>query len=521
MASSQPGRSASFPNGQARQEYARDWGNYTTVAGMPNGSGNAVPLGSFFLEAGDTCYLSLNTGEAQYMCISPGSAGTGNAVWVPSSGQGPWSSVLYVDQVRGSDTTGQRGNANRPFATIQAALNAALTDDTVWLAPQRFTLTQALTIPNTIVRLTIMGTTTNPGSNALSAQQPCTIIIGANLNRIDVSTNTALARLSVENLSFANATAGFYSIKADGTTANLTALQIFINNVAGANIFAKRIGAVTGWNCTASGTNVLAGVIAILTAQSLLTGATTFSYDVSTDPAAGGLLLVQNGSTIGALTLTGQPNVVGDQTSTFTSIVGSGLLAPASGKQPAISICGFAGNVDFASAGAELPDTATALTVDFSAARFVTSNGIVTTPATAIKFKVAGAAANAQTVKLNDTITGPGCTITANQGANIVGRGASWPTTTLSTPDASGSITPPQLWGTVSLAAGGTVAHTWAGDLGITGLTRTGVAADSGSLVSKTQGADAVVSVLATTGFTTIATAQAGNTAALWGNIWK
>jgi len=129
--------------------------------------------------------------------------------------------------------------------------------------------------------------------------------------------------------------------------------------------------------------------------------------------------------------------------------------------------------------------------------------------------------ANFQTVRLDAVVSVPGITVTADAKIRITARGADFPQAVYTTPGADGDIIPPYLEGTVDLAAGGTVAHTWAGDLGYVGLVRTGVAPDVALLTSIAQGADAVVSVKAATGFTTIANAVGGNTAANWRVDWK
>jgi len=45
-----------------------------------------------------------------------------------------WSEIVYVNDETGDDTTGERGNPDEPFKTIQAGINAALDDDTVLVA---------------------------------------------------------------------------------------------------------------------------------------------------------------------------------------------------------------------------------------------------------------------------------------------------------------------------------------------------------------------------------------------------
>ena len=45
-----------------------------------------------------------------------------------------WSEIVYVNDETGDDATGERGNPDKPFKTIQAGINAALDDDIVQVA---------------------------------------------------------------------------------------------------------------------------------------------------------------------------------------------------------------------------------------------------------------------------------------------------------------------------------------------------------------------------------------------------
>ncbi len=46
-----------------------------------------------------------------------------------------WGNTVFVDAVNGSDTTGTRGDATKPFLTVNAAKNAATEGDTVFVRP--------------------------------------------------------------------------------------------------------------------------------------------------------------------------------------------------------------------------------------------------------------------------------------------------------------------------------------------------------------------------------------------------
>lgn len=68
------------PSNQTRSQYARDWGNYSTIAECPNaasfaGSTNKI---SGVLEVGDTAWV---TGVGRVFCRSTGTPGALDAVW--------------------------------------------------------------------------------------------------------------------------------------------------------------------------------------------------------------------------------------------------------------------------------------------------------------------------------------------------------------------------------------------------------------------------------------------------------
>jgi len=532
------------PAGQARNAFGRDHGNFATVAAMPNGSGNVLPSATvpYTLEAGDRCYLTLSTGQCEYLCISAGTSGGGDAVWVPSSGQGPWNSVLYVDNVRGSDATGQRGNANRPFATIQAAINAMSQFDTVELAPQAFPITATLTVPASVINGACVGATGFANtlvsfSGAIGATQ----ISSTTVALWNLGANLGLSSWTIANMDLF-ASAGNV-VNADGSSyAQNTYVSggihlincILSSGVGGistkyARIFEMRGGSIAGATIShVSGQTV--------TYQSVYgrgsSGSPSFlaSYD-GTDPLAtttAQTVSIVQGSVIGGvgsssfITLSGQCSLVVDQTSMIGGLKGSGL-AVSGAKVPSVLCDGYIANantgvVDFASAGSELPDTATALTFNLKGTRFYANNGANSNGPTTIKFKVGGAAGNFQTVVMDSTTTVPGCTITADAKIHLTGRGASWPQSTPTTPGADGDIIPPMLTGTIDLSGGGG-AKTWV-QLGYAGLIRTGAAPDTAFAEENAQGGDIAITTKATTGLT-FAVTGAAQTAANWLAIWK
>jgi hypothetical protein len=140
----------------------------------------------------------------------------------------------------------------------------------------------------------------------------------------------------------------------------------------------------------------------------------------------------------GTITLTGTPRLAVDDSSVTGPLLGAGLTV-GGGFVPQITHNGGvagSGAIDFASAGAELPDTATALTVDFRRAIF--QSGVASAA-----FKVGGAAANQQTVQMDGALARTGFAVTAGEGINITARGAAFPNAVFTTPGVAGSIVPP------------------------------------------------------------------------------
>jgi len=443
---------------------------------------------------------------------------------------GPWASVLYVDNVRGNDSTAARGNQNLPFATIQAALNAAQTDDTVWLAPQRFTLLASLTIPATIVRLTITGTTVN-ANYSVGSTQVATTIIGVSLDKFNLNSATLLTRINFTNFNFSSSSAGFYSVRADSSLGANSQLSPTFNNVQGLNLFFKRIAVGSLYNSQGAQPCVYQGCLTVQLFNSQMQGDCTNSFDNTVDPATyTGTLVLQYGSTLGSVfspfTLSGQGQLYVDESSTLSGgLKGSGLLAPVGSNAPTVVCAGYlSGTVDFSTAGSELPDTATALVFNFQGCRFVTggiaSPGFAPAGSSIIKFKVGGSAVNVQTVIMEDTLLPKACALTAGARVNILGRGSRWPSVVLATPDATGAIDPPTLTGAIDLSAGGSQAKTWA-QLGQASFVRTVSQADSVVVSDKVQGANTVVSSITSTGITFLNTIQGANTAVNWLATWR
>jgi len=546
------------PGLQVRSQYHAYWGQYATTTALPNGSGAPLPAADFDLEAGDTAYVT-GAPAGLYECISAGTPGGGDAVWA-GVGIGPWSSVLYVDGVRGNDTTGQRGNMSLPFLTPQAALNAMQTGDVVTLAPQTFVLNAPLTVPAAVSYGSCYGYlgATFGRANSFSDGMRTVLVANGIAEQWNLSATGAGVGLSAftigamllgpTNNHFVFATT--QNVLCDGTlygaptstfmNNGLCLDRIQINDAPSLSVVFKYVRTATIQDCNfASGAISLTGgatTIMRTFARALpctIIGDTTDPLSPTNFPQLSILIasIVGGSGASATVTFTGQSALVVDDTSSVGGLR-SQNLAVNGAFVPSMSCTGniggagasggFQAGIDFKTSG--LPDTATVLTFDLRGSKWMDLGGAGIGGVPAIRAIVTGAApANFQTIKCDDTTALPGILILADSKIHITGRGAIWPQMVLQTPGtttADGDIIPPAISGTIDLHAGGTVAQTWVG-LGYAGFVRAGAAPDVVLLTSSAQGADAVVKSPATTGFTTVSTAVAGNTAANWEAIWK
>lgn len=60
----------------------------------------------------------------------------------------PTGNMLWVDAVNGNDTTGTRGDASKPYLTVEKALTVASSGDTVVVRPGTYTLSTVIAIPS-------------------------------------------------------------------------------------------------------------------------------------------------------------------------------------------------------------------------------------------------------------------------------------------------------------------------------------------------------------------------------------
>lgn len=134
-----------------------------------------------------------------------------------------FASVLYVDPIAGNDLTALRGSELHRFATIQAALNAALTSDVVYLGPgSHLPGGVPITIPPTLARLTIAGLT---GPNGVTVQQ-----IGAGIDAFVWQPTGASRNLNLINLRVLTGAGGRAIVLNEVPVAGLTAHTVTMTN---------------------------------------------------------------------------------------------------------------------------------------------------------------------------------------------------------------------------------------------------------------------------------------------------
>jgi hypothetical protein len=374
-----------------------------------------------------------------------GSGGTGGTV-------GP-SNVLYVDALVGSDATGARGNAALPFLTIQAAINAAQAGDTISLAPQSFAIAAPLTIPDTIGRLSIVGSELGGVYWGTTGTQ----LIGASgVDIFDLGAELGLIKLELSNMYLEPRGTGI-AIKGHG---DLYAADTFLSeglalfevdvwaSPAGgmaislkyAAYFSAELGDLAGDKLFTScgyGEFIAANLTATVGGGSL-----RIDYD-SADPLAstvGSGIYLRAGTQGVHVVLSGQAAIFCDASSYIVGGLTANLLT---GTGPSITWWGTLGTIDFQSTAAKmLPSTATGMTLDFAGCRITGGSALFEVTAPSL----------AQTVRLNGAVGSAAAqTIRANAGINLVAKDNAFRAPTYVTAG-TGTINPGQKTYVVALA---------------------------------------------------------------------
>lgn len=148
--------------------------------------------------------------------------------------------VLRVDSVNGNDATASVGG--NPYKTIEAAVSAATTGNTVWVLPGTYTLASGITLPNGIALR---------GMNV----QTCTI------QMTGVSANTTLLTMGencrVEDLTLKLTSSGHYTLKGivfGGTSTVTSKLRTCVLTVDNSAASSGGTSTVYGVDCNGTGT---------------------------------------------------------------------------------------------------------------------------------------------------------------------------------------------------------------------------------------------------------------------------
>jgi hypothetical protein len=334
-----------------------------------------TPVGTFVDIQGDAPSRVTVAGTPAAIAALLGAGSTGGVV-------GPLSTV-YVEPPspagRGNDATGERGNAARPFATLQAALTAASDGDTIALSSGTYAPPTG-PVKAALQTLNIIGTGASTCViESTSAPLPC----------LDVG-GTARNLFMVRGLRMQN-TAGGFAFAADGSGAAVgtffnSALALAECTIAQGDLVVKYAGTlvaelvvyVGSGTCKLEsiGTKILDNIIAPACAWQI-----TDDNDDPLAPTAGGT--VQLGiaqvfacELLGAITLDMQARMAADRATTLgvVSIAGSAAVA---GPGWVPSPQAFLGSVAGVIAN-PMPDATQ--TIDVSGARITGPSNIVAPP---------------------------------------------------------------------------------------------------------------------------------------------
>lgn len=344
------------------------------------------------------------------------------------------SNCLFVD-VNGNDGTAVRGNAQFPFATLGAAVAAALDGDQIRLGPGTFLIDAALAFPAGTDRLSIVGS----GSTM-------TQIVGvAPLAGPVIQPPPTMRRLEIKDCAITN-TVAFDTVVTDATGSGGTfyldlgfLLQnVYLNSITGVSLSVTHASNVIIENVILA-EGALFQTCRVTRCVGLKAGtATTVSWDNDDADKPGARMAWAPQSFVCAsdLTLSEQAWVVLDGSCGVLGLVqGSSLsVATLANMTPRLECHGLVGGFDF-SAGNALPDTAQVITWDLSGSTItdVISGGIL--------IDVAAPAANRQSIKADGCSVPSGGAVVIGDGIDFFDRYADASSVMYSTPG-TGTFTP-------------------------------------------------------------------------------
>lgn len=139
-------------------------------------------------------------------------AGVESLFFFSSTGELKTGRVIWVDDVFGDDSTGQRESLTKPFKTIEAAIAAAVSGDHIWILPGTYNPTGTLTIP---ANVTLRGVAVQAVIIQKAATANTTFItVGDNCRVEDVTVNlTSTGHFTLIGILYGGATPGSAKIR--------------------------------------------------------------------------------------------------------------------------------------------------------------------------------------------------------------------------------------------------------------------------------------------------------------------
>lgn len=279
------------------------------------------------------------------------------------------SNAIYVD-IAGSDATGTRGNAGRPFLTLEAASAVAQSGDEILIGPGTFSSTIKPWTTPPVANITVRGSGELAGGTVLTANANIDVVAISNATRsllmqdLRIAANGTARAVIGDGTGAAGAfgNAGLKFENVDILTGGATADSLNLQFVAEIVLFNVQASAASASFLTCSNIR-LRGDTTLGNVQH------TWDNSSAQKPAVQVVgLQVNAGSTIGNWTGTGQPRITENPGGTIGTMTGA-TLSVNTGLAPVFQVHGTVDNCTFTGGATTLPDGAvTATVVNFSGA---------------------------------------------------------------------------------------------------------------------------------------------------------
>lgn len=386
--------------------------------------------------SGAYCDVQGTVAAVEAAIVAGGGGGGGGSVVGPLS-------TVYVEPPaptgRGDDATGARGNAGRPFATLDAAIAVMQNGDTLRMSAGTF-LPPSAALPALLASCSIVGENANATIiNAVGSGQPALDFAGA--SRL----SALLDGFRIEQ------DAGQIAINADGSAAAAgtffpTGLTFGSIRIAGGNVVLRYCGTVTTQGMrdeVSAGDWTIDSCLRVGLLSSSFLGGRNITIDQDNDDplapnAAGSLRLgavrfINTDAPNSVVTLTNQARILVDQGSQIGVLQGNALSIAVVDPTfvPEVVISGEAQQISFTGAGA-MPDAQ--ILVDLQGARISSSVTVV------------GQIGAVNTIQVNGTGASIGTTATIGEGVlgNLRGTAFAGPVNgSITTTGSNGRVIPP------------------------------------------------------------------------------